>query len=397
MKHIILIYAFISLIILAVLSVLSYSTGAGYVYVLWHNIQIQTNIWVLIFFGVILSFLLHIAWLLLKRYLNREKRKLEQVLSFEQLHPFEKLGVLWLLDGEDEQQQVIQQVFDQSGLLKQIIHAQLLYKQQNFPEALSILEHSPPSAFELAEILRIEVYLAQNDDQQALTHLEFLNGHDLSPWLEPLTASYTLSIQKLWGKFAIQFPWQYLHSTQFGQLEISTKQQWLMQLLCCYEQGSFEDLELLQQKFLDIADQLEQMPYDTKVLWLKIITRLPELAHQQQQLAIQLLNEKFDQDIFYLWFQQQLLRQNPDYEYLEQQILNLENKYLDIPVFSFAKWHIYSATQREYDAEQLLALYPNDVLMNYLRIKATLNGNDELIQQLNSIFEKDTNYIQFKI
>lgn len=80
------------------------------------------------------------------------------------------------------------------------------------------------------------------------------------------------------GKFAIQSPWQYLHSTQFGQLEISTKQQWLMQLLCCYEQGSFEDLELLQQKFLDIADQLEQMPYDTKVLWLKIIIRLPELA-----------------------------------------------------------------------------------------------------------------------
>lgn len=86
---------------------------------------------------------MHSAWLLLKRYLNREKRKLEQVLSFEQLHPFEKLGVLWLLDGEDEQQQVIQQVFDQSGLLKQIIHAQLLYKQQNFSEALSILEHSP--------------------------------------------------------------------------------------------------------------------------------------------------------------------------------------------------------------------------------------------------------------
>lgn len=103
-------------------------------------------------------------------------------------------------------------------------------------------------------------------------------------------------------------------------------------------------------------------------------------------MAIQLLNEKFDQDIFYLWFQQQLLRQNPDYEYLEQQILNLENKYLDIPVFSFAKWHIYSATQREYDAEQLLALYPNDVLMNYLRVKATLNGNDELIQQLRFYF-----------
>jgi len=44
-----------------------------------------------------------------------------------------------------------------------------------------------------------------------------------------------------------------------------------------------------------------------------------------------------------------------------------------------------------------LLLYPNEILMNYLRIKSTLNGNDELIQQLNSIFEKDSNYIQFKI
>ena len=125
MKHIFLIYALISLIIFAVLSVLSYSAGAGYVYVLWHNIQIQTNLWVLLFFGVWISFFMHLAWYLIKRYLNREKRKLEQILSFNNLHPFEKLGVLWLLDGEEEQEQVIRNIFDQSGLLKSIIHAQL--------------------------------------------------------------------------------------------------------------------------------------------------------------------------------------------------------------------------------------------------------------------------------
>lgn len=44
------------------------------------------------------------------------------------------------------------------------------------------------------------------------------------------------------------------------------------------DQASFEDTELLQQKFLEIEPQLDQMPYETKVLWLKIITRLPELA-----------------------------------------------------------------------------------------------------------------------
>lgn len=397
MKHIFQIYALISLVIFAILSVMSYAAGAGYVYLLWNNIQIQSNLWAVVFFCILISLLMQLTWTVFKRYLAREKRKLEHVLSFSHLHPYEKLGVLWLLEGDEEQPDVIQQIFDQSGLLKQIIQARLLFKQNHYSEALALLETSPPSAFELAEILRIEIYLAQQDAQQALTHLEFLNGHDLSPWLNPLAESYKLCMQKLWGQFAVVFPWVYLHSTQFGQLETATKQQWLTQLLSCYDQASFDDIELLQQKFLEIEDQLEQMPFENKILWLKIITRLPELSQQQQQLAIQLLDERFDEDVFYLWFQQQILRQNPDYLYLEQQILNLENKYIDIPMFSFVKWHIYIATQREYEADQLLSLYPNNILMNYLRIKAKLNGNDELIQQLNLIFEKDTKYIQFKI
>ncbi len=38
-------------------------------------------------------------------------------------------------------------------------------------------------AFELAELQRIEIYFSQQDGQQALTHLEFLNQHGLSPRL----------------------------------------------------------------------------------------------------------------------------------------------------------------------------------------------------------------------
>ena len=34
-------------------------------------------------------------------------------------------------------------------------------------------------AFELAELQRIELFLAQEDAEQALTHLEFLNQHEL--------------------------------------------------------------------------------------------------------------------------------------------------------------------------------------------------------------------------
>ena len=47
MKQILLAYAFISLIIIAVLSVLSYGYGAGYVYLYWREWQIQTNIWII--------------------------------------------------------------------------------------------------------------------------------------------------------------------------------------------------------------------------------------------------------------------------------------------------------------------------------------------------------------
>ena len=61
------------------------------------------------------------------------------------------------------------------------------------------------------------------------------------------------------------------------------------------------------------------------------------------------------------------------------------------------RWHIYTATERMEEANQLLDLYPDNILMNYLRVKAALNGNESLIQQLNSIYEKDTNFIAFKL
>jgi hypothetical protein len=66
-------------------------------------------------------------------------------------------------------------------------------------------------------------------------------------------------------------------------------------------------------------------------------------------------------------------------------------------VFSFAKWHIYEATARYAEAEQLLELYPDNVMMNYLRIKSTLKGQDDLIKQLNLIFENNANFVEIKI
>ena len=199
MKQILLAYAFISLLIIAGLSILSYGYGAGYVYLYWREWQIQTNIWIMFFILASLSLLIQLVWLLIKRYLTREQRKLETVFNFKNLHPYEQLAVIWLLEAAQDQHQFIQNVFSQSGLLKGIIGSRLYWMQQQYPQALAILNQSNAMAFELAEIQRIEIYLSQNDAEQALTHLEFLNQHELSPWLNDVKSAYELRLTSLWA------------------------------------------------------------------------------------------------------------------------------------------------------------------------------------------------------
>jgi len=273
----------------------------------------------------------------------------------------------------------------------------LSWGQQNFDKALAALNRSNPMAFELAELQRIEIYLSQHDGQQALTHLEFLNQHELSPWLFRVKSAYEQRLTGLWGQFALQFPWLYLRSTQYGHLAQHTKTLWLEQLLLNFDQANTDDLEYLRQRYYDLNDEIFNRDYAVKLLWLKLLFKMPEMAIEHEQLAVHLLEEQFNQDVFYLWFQQQLLRQNPDYEWVNHQISLWEQRYTAVPVLTFAKWHVLQAAGHHAEAQQLLALYPDDVRMSYLRIKAALQGQDELQQQLNQVFETNTNFIQTKI
>jgi len=397
MKQILIAYGLVSLIAIAALSVLSYGHGAGYVYVFWHDWQLQTNLWIVFIALALLSFSLHLVWLGLKRYLSREKRKAETVFDFKSLHPYEQLAVVWLLNASQDQRDFIQQSFVQSGLLKDIIHARLSWGQQDFAEALKSLNQSNPMAFELAELQRIEVYLSQQDGQQALTHLEFLNQHELSPWLFKVKSAYEQRLTKLWGQFALKFPWLYLRSTQYGHLDQDVKKAWLKRLLIKFDQANYENLEDLKQRYLDLSDQIFSRSYDVQLLWLKLLARMPDMSEQHEHLSIYLLNQQFNSEVFYLWFQQQLLKQQPDYVDLQRHIEAWEAKYTSVPVLSFAKWHIYTALGMQEQADALLSLYPDNVLMNYLRIKSTLNGDEDLIKQLNLIFENNANFVEMKI
>lgn len=397
MKQTLRAYAIITIVVFAVLAVLSYGYSPGYVYLHWRDWQLQTNIWVLFIVLALLSLIAQLIWSVLKRYFTRKQRRLESVFSFQSLHPYEQLAVIWLLDAERDQQQFIAKVFEQSALLKGLMDARIRAIDGDYPTALVALNHTNTMVFELAQLQRIEILLAQQQAEEALSHLEFLNQHALSPWLSAVEQAYQHRLVVLWGKFAMQFPWLYLRATQYGHLQNDTKQTWLQQLLLQFDQASAEDLEHLRQRFLDLQPEFANKEYEVKLLWLKVITRLPDLADEREQLAHDLLDQQFNEEAFYLWFEQHLLKPQPDYVVIEQQIGLWESRYPSLPVLSFAKYYIYQATGRLAEAEQLLALYPEHVLMSYLRIKAELKQQPELIKQLNIIFENNANYIGINI
>ena len=397
MKRLVLTYAVASVLLFALCAVLSYGYGTGYVYIYWRTWQFQSSLWGLLALVLLCGVLLQGLWLGCKRYFTREQRKKDTALHFKDLHPYEQLGVVWLLDAAKDQQLFIEQVYSQSGLLNPIIDAQFDYRNGDYASALQSLQQAVPMAFELAELQHIEILLAQQQTEQALSHLEFLAQQQISPWLSEIETAYRQRLMSLWGKLALQQPWLFLRSTQHGLLDATHRDLWLQQLLIQFEQASVDDLAALQQRYLALHSEIQTRPYSSKLLWLKLLARMADMSLQHQDLALHLLQEQFDPEVFYLWFQQQLLKQNPNYAEVEQRILQLEQRYSSVPMLSFAKWHIYSATQRQAEAAQLLTLYPDNILMNYLRIKSTLADNPDLIRQLNLVFENDVNFLNFKI
>lgn len=395
MKALLQTYAVVALCLFALLSVLSYGYGAGYVYLYWRDWQVQSNVWVLLFLIGLVTLIIQLFWMGVRRYLQREQRKLATVLNFSHLHPYEQLGVIWLLDATKDQQAFVNQLFAHSGFLKGIVEAKLLFQHEQYLQALNALNHSSPMAFELAELQRIELFLAQSETEQALTHLEFLQQHPLSPWLKEMEPAYQRCLTVLWGKLALQQPWVYLRSHKYGHLDAQSRDVWLQQLLLQFDRATLDDLHALEQRYLNLEQEIKTRPYSSKVLWLKLLARLPEMSLQHEMLALHLLNEQFDRDVFYLWFQQKLLKQNPDYQDIELKIEQFEQRYPSMPILTFAKWHVYMATDRQAEANALLTLYPHDVLMSYLRIKSQLD--ESLVQQLNLVFENDANFLQLKI
>lgn len=118
MKHLLWVYFLISLVLFAALALFSYGYGMGYVYIYWRQLQLQTNVWGLVLTFVVMSFIAQVIWLWIKRYSSREQRNRENIFQFKNLHPYEQLGIVWLLEAAEDQRVFIERVFTQSGLLK---------------------------------------------------------------------------------------------------------------------------------------------------------------------------------------------------------------------------------------------------------------------------------------
>lgn len=397
MKQIIQLYLFIALIIFALFSVFSYHMGAGYVYVLWGGIQFQSYLGILLVLSVLLSFLTHLSWYGFKSYLNSEKRKLKYIHHFSQLHPYEQLGVIWILQDNDADQEFVSGIFVHSGLLQQIFQSKHAFLKQDYVAALTALEGCPTATFELSEIQRVEIYLAQQNVELALSHLQFLSSHLLSPWLLPVEAAFKKRLDILWGNFAVSYPWLYLGGSTENNLSDEAMEKWLTQLLEQYDQASIEDIHRLKNSYIENEKNIKNLAYALQVLWLKLLLRIKNMDQAITILATHLLDLKFDQDVFYIWFQQQLLQKDTQYEEIELYIEKLDEKYPGLPVLSFAQWYIYTETERFNEADELLTRFPNNIFMSYLRIKSSLKGQDDLLDELKLVFENDAKFVQFKI
>ena len=97
----------------------------------------------------------------------------------------------------------------------------------------------------------------------------------------------------------MQFPWLYLRSTQYGHLDQEVKKTWLEQLLLAYDQATQDDLFYLQQRYLDLKPQIFDRDYSVKLLWLKLLFRMPEMSAEHEVLSIHLIEQQFNKDVFY--------------------------------------------------------------------------------------------------
>lgn len=394
MKKILLAYALIGLVLLAFLAVSSYGYGSGYLYLQWRDLHIQTTLWFAVIATLLMSLLVQLFWVGIAKRSLLEKRKTDHVMEFQALHPYEQLGMVWLLNAALSQKSFIETKFQPSALLKELMTARLAYLSGHYDAALAELNKSQPALFELAELQKIEIYLAQQDIDQAYTHLVFLSQHHLSPWLVDVEDAYQHRLKALWGQFAIVDPWRYL--SHYEQMPLLQEDQfkWLSMLLKHIDVVTPDQAEQLLSHYQAEREEISQRDIEQQILWLKLWVHLAPNAAEVEQLANHLLSQRLNHEVLHIWLHWQMSRPEPDLQQVEAYIDVLEQQYSLVPALALARCYLYEKQNRVALLQQIFDQYPDDVYIHYYKLKHALGHDESLVRSLNKIFETDFNYLK---
>lgn len=415
MRDRILSYLCLCLVLIVAFVVASFDRGFGYVYIQWLGWQFQSNLFAILLTLFVMMGLLSLVWLAIRRLFRRNLQKHIVPNSFQDLHPYERLGVVWLLNAERSEQTRILSVYDQSELLKALIQAKLMLNQGQLDEAKHCLETTKTPLFELVKLLKIDAALIEKDQAFALEQLEFLTVQPLSAWLHPVEPAYRAELQQKWLQLSQTCPWWLFKASHQPVFDDEQQLLWLQALLDQRDVADIEDQQAFFKWFEQIkaTDTLKTLPLANKITILKLlneyevwIRQYPQDSHHQipndHQIQVidfaqQILQERFVPEVLYIWLNQTLKQHDVNLNDLEQRIDAWEQLYPAQPSLTFAKWHLYRHQGRFEYADALLTQFPDDPYMAYLRLQQAFASSNSLQNDLKRLLQYSEQDFKFDL
>ena len=379
------------LLAVAVIVLLSILSGAGYVLVVWLGWQYQTTatLFMLLVVAIIVSMVYLIR--LVNRWIrNWYVRHPRHVHDYQQLAPFEQLGCLWLLNAKTTKQQDLQQIFNQSASLKQLVNAHLLRENGDYEQAWQVLEQGS-SLVDLLMLEKAELYIAQQRHQEALDQLLFIAQQPESSLVQSLNPAWQQHVQHLWANLAQAAPWLVFPVAQRPTFNAEQQLAWLVSFQHNMAQASSEQhtelLELHTQHSTDLLDH-----YVVAKQWLLLLNTMSvdessALVQQRLSLADELLKRQFEPGVLAIWLQDQRQQENLDSEYFIQRLEALAQSYPGQPSIALAQWHQLKSIQQHQAAQQILQVWQQHPDFSYMRLTEALAEQPELLADLNTIYQ----------
>jgi uncharacterized protein HemY len=376
MRIVILAYFILFLLSVGIFIVLSFHAGFGYVFLQWHGWQLQTNLFLVLILFFISLIAIYACWYGLKQIFRRNIQNHLQPKSFQKLHPYERLGILWLLKAEAFEQQQIISTYQASALLHPLIRAQMSLNQLDTSSAKDWLKQSKNPLFELAELLKIDIALVEENHTEAFERIEFLSVQPLSTWLQPVATAYQAQLQEKWLQLSLQYPWKMFDATHQPQFDQAQNVLWLQALFQFRERADERVIDQLKTWIENQKSMINDYPVEHKIILLKLMVQFEQFDLQSFAFAEQILEERFVPDVLYIWLDQVFEHAHLDIDVIASKIEAWSTQYPAQPSIAFAKWHIAQAQGKIDEANELLTQYPEDPYMAYLRIKSALASDD---------------------